>query len=81
MIDFVRLYPNITSRLFRLQVLDKKTFLLFADTSQNALRLPCSTILYYNMLYAVSCIIGHEVHARPQFGKVLFNPLKLINAS
>lgn len=38
----------------------KKTCLLFADTSQNALRRPCSTILYCNALYAVSCIIGHE---------------------
>ncbi len=50
-----------------------------AKMSQNALQHPCRTKPYCIVLYAVSCIIGHS--AQPQFGKVLYNPLKLINAS
>lgn len=51
----------------------KITSTLFQNTSQNPLQGPCSGVLYCNVLYAVSCIIG-----QPQFGQVLFDPIILL---
>lgn len=78
-----RSHPNIPGQSFTQWHIrtDRNILVRLCSGLQTHPRMPCSTIPYCNVLYTVSCIIRHEVNAQPQFKKVLFNPIKLRNAS